>query len=453
MEFIGPHQLLGALGDLPVLGGQQLGGDGGVQNVPQHGGQLGVPGFGLVGHIGHQVAHQGLGDAGVHGVHGHVVPVIGGPAQGQLAQVPGADDHAAGAVGQVHQHLGPLPGLAVFKGDGQVVHGLADVPEVDLHRIADVHGVKGGADALGQNFGIGLGAAGGAEAGHGHGQNVRHGPVQHGHGPGGDEQGQGGVQSAGQPHHRRSGPGVGQALFQPQGGQGQNLLAPGGPVPVVGGDEGVFGHGPGELRLLHVQPEILGEQVGGIRREGGHTLALVAELLQVQLGDGESRLKPALGQDGPVFCDEAVPGVDEVGGRLPPARIGVDIAADQPPGGGGEEGAAIVVLAHRLVAGGGVQDQGRAPLGQTGGGGVCHPQVLADLHAYAQLGQVRTAEDQPGGELHVLLPGEGDTEVAAQQRPAGGEPAPLIELGVVGQVQLGHQAQQLSPAQDGGAVE
>ena len=255
-----------------------------------------------------------------------MVPVIGGPAQGQLAQVAGANDHAAGAVGKVHQNLGPLPGLAVFKGDGQVIHGLADVPEVDLHRVADVHGVERRADALGQDLGVGLGPAGGAEAGHGHGQDIRHGPVQHGHGPGGDEQGQGRVQSAGQAHHRRLGVGVGQALFQAQGGQGENFLTPGGPVPVVGGDEGIFGHGPGERCLLHIQSEILGEHIGGICREGGHALALVAELLQVDLGDGEPRLKPALGQNRPVLCDETVPGVDEVGGGLPPARVGVDIA-------------------------------------------------------------------------------------------------------------------------------
>ena len=68
--------------------------------------------------------------------------------------------------------LGALPGLAVLKGDGQVLHGLADVPEVDPHRLADVHSAEIRADALRQNLGVGFGATGGAEARHGNRQNV-----------------------------------------------------------------------------------------------------------------------------------------------------------------------------------------------------------------------------------------------------------------------------------------
>ena len=42
VELIGAHQVLCPLADLPLNGGEQLRGDGGVQDVVQHGGQLGV---------------------------------------------------------------------------------------------------------------------------------------------------------------------------------------------------------------------------------------------------------------------------------------------------------------------------------------------------------------------------------------------------------------------------
>ena len=164
MELVGPHQVLGLLGDLPVLGGKQLRGDGGIQNVPQHLSDWPAPALRLPGH---QMPHQGFGDGGVDGVHGHVVAVIGGPAQGQLGQVPGADDQPPPLVGQIHEHLGALPGLGVFKGDAVVVHGLADVGKVPLHRRADVHLHKLRPQLPGQQLRVGAGAAGGAEAGHG----------------------------------------------------------------------------------------------------------------------------------------------------------------------------------------------------------------------------------------------------------------------------------------------
>ena len=90
MELVGPHQILRLLGNLPAHSGEQLGGDGGVQDILQHAGQ-GLILLRLVpGHVGHQMAHQGLGYAGVDAVHAHVVAVVGGPAQGQLGEIPGA---------------------------------------------------------------------------------------------------------------------------------------------------------------------------------------------------------------------------------------------------------------------------------------------------------------------------------------------------------------------------
>ena len=451
MELIGPHQVLGPLADFAPHGGQQLGGDGGVQNVVQHGGQLGVLAALVVGDEGHQVAHQGLGDAGVHRIHGHVIPVVGGPAQGQLGQVAGADDHAARLVGDVHEHLGALPGLAVLKGDGVVLHGLADVLEVDLHRLADVDALQGGPQALGQLHGVVPGAVGGAEAGHGHRDDVAGRPVQQLHGHGGDEDGQSGVQAAGQAHHGGLGPGVLQALGQAQGGDLQNLVAPLRPVPRVLRHEGVGGDIPGELGLAQLQLEIVGVGILSPGGEGGHAPALIGQPVHIDLADGEAGGKPPLRQQGAVFGNQVVAAEHQVGGGLPLSRVGVHIAARQPGGLARHQLPPVVGLAHHLVAGGQIQNQ-RGPLGaQACGGGIGDPKILTDLHPKDQIGHV-AAEDLVGGKPHDLLPREfhGAVEEAAVR--GGGEPPSLIELPVVGDVGLGHQTQDLSLVDDGGAV-
>ena len=117
VQLVGADEVFRLLGDLAVLGGQQLGGDGGVEDVQQHPAQLG--GGGDVGLVPDEVAHQRLGDTGVDAVHAHVVAVVGGPAQRQLGEVASADDEAAGAVGRVHQLEGAHAGLSVLKGDVQ----------------------------------------------------------------------------------------------------------------------------------------------------------------------------------------------------------------------------------------------------------------------------------------------------------------------------------------------
>ena len=60
------------------------------------------------------------------------------PAQGQLAEVPGADDQAPGLVGDVHEHLGAFPCLRVFI--GQVVLGfvLANIPVMQPAGFTDI---------------------------------------------------------------------------------------------------------------------------------------------------------------------------------------------------------------------------------------------------------------------------------------------------------------------------
>ena len=450
MELIGSHQVLRPLADLSLDGRQQLRRHGGVQNVLQHVVESLILLRVVPGQIGHQVPHQRLGDGGVDGIVAHVVAVVGAPAQGQLAQVPGADHQAAGLVGNVHQHLGPLPGLAVFKGDVVVLHALADVGEVAAHRLGDVHHLQRGAHPLRQQLRVGAGPGRGAEAGHGDGDDVAGGPVQHPHGQGGDQQGQGGVQAAGEAHHRRSGIGVLQALFEAQRGDPQDLLAPLRPTGIILRHKGGGGDVPGQAGLLRRQGE---RNPPDLRRlladgEGVGSAAVVDQPVHVDLTDGETGGEPPLRQQGAVFRDQVVAGEHHVGGRLSLAGVGVHIAAHQPGGLARHQGAAVVRLPHQLIGGGEVQNHSRALPGQLHGGGRRSPQVLADLHPDHQVwhgvageGLVRTKAHMLSAQLDPML-----------HAMAGGEPPLLIKLPVIGQISLGDQPQNLSILYNSSAV-
>ena len=74
--------------------------------------------------------HESLRDAGVHGIHRHVVAVVGRPAECELREVARADDYASGLVGYVHKNLCPFSCLGVLV--SHIVHRLvvADVQEM-----------------------------------------------------------------------------------------------------------------------------------------------------------------------------------------------------------------------------------------------------------------------------------------------------------------------------------
>ena len=255
MQGVRADQILGALGDFAVGGGgQQLRGDGGVQNVHQNRTERRI---GPVGLEADDVLYQRLGHGAVDGVHGHVVAVVGGPAQRQLRQIARADHHAAALVGEVHQHLGALPGLGVFVGHVGDRGVVADVGEVLLNRCGDVDLPQRHAQGLAENRGVVLGAAGGAEAGHGGCEDVRAGAVQRVHGPCGHQQRQRGIQSAGHADHRRPGPGVLQPLLQAAGLDAQYVFRALPHSCGVRGHEGVDlktagqGRFPNLLRKIH----------------------------------------------------------------------------------------------------------------------------------------------------------------------------------------------------------
>ena len=115
MQFVGAHQVFGLLRDIAVfIGRDKFGADGGGDNVEQGLGAI-VIGNGA-GHPADEVAHQRLGDGSIEAIHTDMVACIGGPAQGQFAEVARADHEAAHLVGCIHQNLSALAGLYVLVG-------------------------------------------------------------------------------------------------------------------------------------------------------------------------------------------------------------------------------------------------------------------------------------------------------------------------------------------------
>ena len=116
---------------------------------------------------------------------------------------------------------------------------MADVSKVLHDRFTNVHPTEGRAQQLAQLGGVVPGAVGGAEAGHGQGDDIRAGTPQHLHGVAGDHQCQGGVQAARQADDGAFGVSVLQTLFQCQRDHGKDLPTASGAVAHVGGDKGV----------------------------------------------------------------------------------------------------------------------------------------------------------------------------------------------------------------------
>ena len=255
MQLIGADQILGPLGNFSVpVGRQQLGGNRGGQHIPQGGGQPVLPGLrGTVGAPGHHVAHKRFGDRGVDPVHRHMVAVVGRPAQCQLRKIPGSHHQTAAVVGQIHQHLGAFPRLAVLIGDVAVVGVVADVGKVPLYRPGNAHTAEIGSQLPAQHGCVVLGTLGGAKAGHGHRKNIGVRALQQIHGTGGRQQGQGGIQPAGNTDDGLGRPGAPQPLGKPFGLDVQNRLAACVPLVRVGRDKRMRGNRAGQRGLPGLQ--------------------------------------------------------------------------------------------------------------------------------------------------------------------------------------------------------
>ena len=120
----------------------------------------------------YQMAHQCLRHGGIDAVHGHMIPVVGGPAQRQLRHVSCASDHSSGLVCNIHEEpASTLSGWEFSWGHrGRKDRGDIRKWVLTASRMSHLHQRR--PQLSRQKAGIIVGAVCGAEAGHGHRVNL-----------------------------------------------------------------------------------------------------------------------------------------------------------------------------------------------------------------------------------------------------------------------------------------
>ena len=378
-----------------------------------------------------------------------MVAVVGGPAEGQLTEVARADHETAGAVGEIHQLERAHARLPIFI--GHIPHGLVltDVAEVAADGVRDRDFPEGDAKLLTQNFGIGARPVRGAEAGHGHGEDVRHGTAKLFHRADGGQQRKAAVQTSGDADDGGFRVGVLEPLCKAVCLNFQNQLAALRARGVAARDEGRR-RKPARQRDRAERQIKFDARVAVRRRlKAGAAAAFRCQPPKIQLRAGASVAEgAAFRQQRTVFADEIVRGKDHVGGGFAVAGVGIEIGAQEPRGLLRDELTAIFGLSGGLVAGGKIHNDGRA--------GQCvrrarrqrRPEILADLRRQHEFRHGAAAEQQLRAEQR-LLPGEADAPDAGWR---GGEVAALIEFAVVRNVGFRNEAEQPPAADDGRAV-
>ena len=236
---------------------------------------------------------------------------------------------------------------------------------------------------------------------------------------------------------------------QPLGLDAQNQLAPLCAVGVCLRHKRGGGDKARQLCLAKRQVKADARVAGRRGGKGRAAGTLLLHALQVKFGG-----RPAVAegrrfsQQRAVFGNQVVGGKGHIGCALAVTGVGVQIGTEQPPALPGHKGAAVIGLADRLVAGRKVRNHRRA--GQRVGAAWRYrgPEVFAQLHPKYKTWHLAAAEQKRGAERR-FLPGQRD---AAHPLRSGGEVAQLIKLGVVGQVGLGHKAEQLAVAEYGCTV-
>ena len=82
------------------------------------------------------MAHQRLRYGCIHSIHGHMVTVIGSPAQ---CHISGSDYHTIILIGNVHQNLGTFPCLSIFISDIMYALILTNIPEMNAYCFFDIY--------------------------------------------------------------------------------------------------------------------------------------------------------------------------------------------------------------------------------------------------------------------------------------------------------------------------
>ncbi len=157
----------------------------------------------------------------------------------------------------------------------------------------------------------------------------------------------------------------------------------------------------------------------------------------------------AFSQQRTVLINQRAARIDDILRALAKTATAVDIARGRSGALLGHQAPQVVVLANEFVAGGQVEDEVGAGQGQHVAGGRGAPHVFADFDA--EEGTAHRAEQlRTGGHQDTVAR---IANLARTQVLRRGEPTLLIELTVVGQIDLGNHPEQLAALDDGGAVE
>ncbi len=170
--------------------------------------------------------------------------------------------------------------------------------------------------------------------------------------------------------------------------------------------------------------------------EGALALALLAQQVEVDVGDGGPRTLGealALGEQRAVLVDHrhAVP--RQVGRALALARGGIEVGGEAAGRRAAREQVAVLGARDGDRRAGDVGEDRRAGEGRLVARRHRHPHVLAHLDVQDEAGHVGGAEEQVGAERHPVA---GDVDRLAALVVAGGEVTPLVELAVGRQVGL-----------------
>ena len=85
------------------------------------------------------MAHQSLWNRCIYSIHGHMVSVVGRPAECQLRQISCTYNHSVFLVCDIHKYLCALACLSILVGDIMHRRILSDIPEMYIYGILYIH--------------------------------------------------------------------------------------------------------------------------------------------------------------------------------------------------------------------------------------------------------------------------------------------------------------------------
>ena len=251
-----------------------------------------------------------------------------------------------------------------------------------LHGLADGNLFKPHAKDFRQFLCVGLGAVCGAEAGHGHRQNVRPGTGKFVHGQNRHQQGKGGVQAAGQADDQRLDLCVGQPLFQAVGlGFQRGIL-----VEQVLGDQREPVIYPGQRYFLLFAGQGQGHVAACVREKGFVSASAGGKKAAVHL---RKCLAALAVQHIAAFGDGIVVGDYEIGGGFRLAGTAVSVGQLQTVGIGHQSRKQFAVLPDTGLVGGKMADEIGSRQCVMGGGRYGGSEVRTDFAGDDGLSQVQ----------------------------------------------------------------